>query len=89
MDPLLYSALFGLIGGTARALIGFMKHYRVSKKKKFSINYFLFSILIAGFIGMFVSLIVTSSYSLSLISGYVGIDIVENLIKIYKKKLDF
>ncbi|MEK6947663.1 MAG: hypothetical protein AABX19_00315 [Nanoarchaeota archaeon] len=89
MNLLLYSALFGLIGGIARALLGFMKHYRVSKKNRFSFNYFLFTILISGFVGMFVSLVVTSSYSLSLISGYVGIDIIENVVKIYRKKLDF
>ena len=89
MNVLIYSAIFGLIGGTARALLGFFKHYRISKKKKFSFNYFILSILISGFVGMFVSLVVTSNYSLSLISGYVGIDIIENIVKIYRKKLDF
>ena len=84
-----YSALFGLIGGIARALIGLLKHYRIYKKTKFSFNYFLITILVSGFIGMFVSLVITSNYSLSLISGYVGIDIIENLVKIYRRKLDF
>ena len=86
---LLYSALFGLVGGIARALIGILKYYRIEQKTKFRPEYFLITILVSGFIGMFASLIITSNYALSLISGYVGIDIIENLVKIYRKKLDF
>ncbi len=88
MQELFYSALFGLIGGIARALLGLLKHYRISKKTKFKINYLAITIVVSGFIGMFVSLTVTSSYTLSLVSGYVGIDVVDNLIKIYRKKLN-
>ena len=85
---LLFNALFGLLGGMTRALIGLLKHYRVDKKAKFKLNYMVLSIIISGFVGMFVSLIVTSNYSLSLVSGYVGIDIIESILKIYKKKLN-
>ena len=88
MSQLFYFALFGLIGGVARALIGVLKHFRVNTKPKFKLNYFILTVLVSGFVGMFVSLVVTSNYALSLVSGYVGIDIVESLVKIYRKKLD-
>ncbi|MBS3175550.1 hypothetical protein J4440_06740 [Candidatus Woesearchaeota archaeon] len=85
---LIYAALFGLIGGVARALIGLLKIYRINNKNKLKISYLLITIIASGFIGMFVSLIITSNYTLSLVSGYVGIDIIENLVKIYRKKLN-
>ncbi|HLC85816.1 MAG TPA: hypothetical protein VJG30_00825 [Candidatus Nanoarchaeia archaeon] len=85
---LIQFALFGLLGGITRALLGLLKHYRINHKTKFKPSYLLVTILVSGFVGMFVSLVVTSNYALSLVSGYVGIDIVENLVKIYRKKLE-
>jgi len=49
--------------------------------------YYLFiTILGAGIIGAFVSLMVSTSYVIPLIAGYAGIDIVESVVKAYKKK---
>lgn len=88
MSLIFYSALFGLLGGITRALLGLLKYYRINHRTKFKLSYLFVTILVSGFVGMFVSLVVTSNYALSLVSGYVGIDIIENLVKIYRKKLN-
>ncbi len=89
MNLVLTAALFGLLGGIARSFVGLIKHYRINRKTKFKLFYLLVTIMGAGIIGAFVSLVVNTDYKISLISGYVGIDIVENLVKAYKKKLNF
>ncbi len=88
MDQIIAAAIFGLIGGIARAFVGLLKHYRINKKTKFKPSYLIITIIGAGIIGIFTSLVITANYTISLISGYVGIDIIENLVKIYKKKLN-
>ena len=88
MDPIVAAAFFGLLGGITRALVGLLKHYRINKNTKFRLSYLIVTMIGAAIIGMFTSLAITTNYTLSLVSGYVGIDIIENLVKIYKKKLN-
>ena len=87
MNIIILSATFGLIGGLARAFFGLLKHYRIDKKTRFRFNYLIISLLGSAVIGIFTSLLITTDYKISLVAGYVGIDIIENLIKAYKKKL--
>ena len=82
-------ALFGFIGGLVRAVLGLLKHYSINKKTKFKINYLIITLIGSAIIGMFASLAITTNYTVSLISGYMGIDVIENLVKVYKKKLNF
>jgi fluoride ion exporter CrcB/FEX len=89
MNELLTSAIFGLVGGLARSIVGLLKHYRINHKTKFKLNYLLITLLGSAIIGSFSSLILFSDFKLSLIAGYVGIDIIENLVKAYRKKISF
>ena len=87
MNNLLLNAIFGFIGGLARAFFGLVKHYRINKTHNLKFSYLSITLIGSAFVGMFTSLLLTSSYSLSLVSGYVGMDIIESLIKAYRKKL--
>jgi len=87
MPNLIALALFGLLGGITRAVVGILKHYRISKRTKFRPIYLIITLLGSAIIGMSASLAITTNYALSLVAGYMGIDIIENLIKIYRKKL--
>jgi len=81
----LSSAIFGLIGGLVRGIVGLVKSRQ--KKKKFNPAYFLFSIVVSGVIGLFAGMLLNSDYKASLLAGYAGIDLIESLYKIGKSKL--
>jgi len=87
MANLLLLAFFGFLGGLTRAVVGLLKHYRINRRTKFKLNYLIITLIGSAVIGVFASLLITTNYSLSLVAGYVGIDIIENLVKIYRKKL--
>ena len=85
MAPLILAASFGLAGGFIRALVGIIKHRR-SEKSKFRADYFVLTLIISATIGMFLSLAFATNYIINLAVGYAGIDLLENLLKIVKKK---
>ena len=87
MNIMLVSGIFGFLGGLTRAFVGLLKHYRINKNTKFRFNYLMITLLGSAIIGVFTSLLITTDYKVSLVSGYIGIDIIENLIKAYKKKI--
>ena len=84
IDPLT-SAIFGLIGGIVRGVVGIVKSRQ--RKKRFNPWYFLFSVLVSGVIGMFAGMLWNNDYKVSLLAGYAGIDLIESIYKIGKKKL--
>ncbi len=86
MVNLVFAALFGAIGGLIRALVGLLKYYRIDKNTKFKINYFLVTLVVSALIGTFVSLAFSASYIISLVIGYAGTDLLENLVRILKRK---
>jgi len=86
MVNLVVAALFGLLGGLLRAIVGFIKNYRIKRNIKFKFNYFVITIIISAFIGMLLSLAFATNYLVYLIVGYAGIDLLENLVKISKRK---
>ncbi len=86
MVNLLIPALFGLLGGLLRAIVGFLKHYRISNKTKFKTTYFILTLIFSALIGMIISTALSANYLVNLIAGYAGIDILENFMKIIKKK---
>ncbi len=85
MNELLIHALYGFLGGLIRGLVGFYKAKR-SKKKTFKASYFGLTVVVSGLIGAFVAFTLINDYRISILAGYVGIDILENLVKIYKKQ---
>jgi len=78
--------LFGALGGLARGMIGAMKDFNTGHKAK-SLDWkkIAFNVLGSVIIGSVVGMIVDTNPVLSLTSGYVGIDIVDSIIKVTKK----
>jgi fluoride ion exporter CrcB/FEX len=85
MIPLLDSAIYGLIGGIVRGVVGFVKSKQ--QKRKFNVGYFVFTIAVSAVIGLFAGMLMNSDYKISLLAGYAGIDLIESIYKIGKKKL--
>lgn len=82
---LINAAMFGLTGGVVRGVVGIVKSVR--KRKKLRTWYFLFTIASSGLIGMFAGMLLPFDYRISLLAGYAGIDLIESLYKIGKRKL--
>lgn len=78
---LLEAALFGFIGGLARASVGFVKYSYKKKHPKFRPHDFIFTFVCSGIIGIFTGLLVDGA-TLSLLAGYAGTDLIENIYKI-------
>ncbi len=79
------AALFGFIGGLARACVGFLKYSYGTKKPKFRSSAFWFTFIASGFIGIFSGLLVSTNFALALLAGYAGTDLLESIYKIKKK----
>lgn len=86
MAELFIPAIFGLLGGLIRALVGFLKHHRIGTKTKFKTIYFVLTLVLSALIGMIISTALSTNYLVNLIAGYAGIDLLENFVKIIKKK---
>ena len=86
MEVILNAAVFGLLGGLIRALVGLLKNRRIKNKLKFKPVYFLITIAIAGIIGAVTSVALSTNYTLNLVAGYAGIDLLENLVRLITKK---
>ncbi len=87
MEPYLQAALFGFIGGLARACVGFLKYKLDPKIKGFKLQAILFTLIASGIIGLFAGLFFPTDLKLSLLAGYAGTDFIEGLYKIRKKQL--
>lgn len=86
MNELVINAFYGLLGGLIRGIVGYYKAYRSKSKKTFKPTYFLITILGSALIGAFVAFTLVNDYRISILVGYAGIDILENIVKIYNKK---
>jgi len=83
---LLIAAIFGFVGGLARACVGFLKSRRLEKKGKFEGRNFVFTLIASGIIGIFGGLLVSTNFALALLAGYAGTDLIENMYKISQKR---
>ena len=79
MYQLFTSALFGLLGGLARALVGSMKSF---SKNKFRWKYFLFTVIESGIIGLVAGFVYSNDPKVAAALGYAGTDILEGLYKL-------
>ena len=86
MAELFLAAIFGLIGGLIRAVVGLLKKYRIDRKINFKFFYLIVTLALSALIGIFLSLAFSSNYIVNLVVGYAGIDFLENIVKIIKKK---
>ena len=86
MNLVFQAALFGLLGGLIRAFVGIIKQSRISKKKKFKPYYLTITLIVSALIGAIASAAFSTNSLINLIIGYAGIDLLDNLLKIIKKK---
>lgn len=89
--------LFGALGGVARGLVGYMKHFQAYKNVEFSWSYFGMSVGISAAVGLAVVWALVGANitliegmainpALAFIIGYAGGDAIENIFKILLKK---
>ena len=89
MQDIYLAALFGAIGGITRAFVGLLKYYKSlpkTKKGKFSLPEFSFTIIASAIIGVFMGLLIATNFALSLLAGYAGTDLIESIYKIKSKQ---
>jgi len=82
-ETILYAVL-GATGGLIRAIIGAQK--ALKQKKKFKLNYFLMTVIIAGIIGAILGMTIETNKLIALTAGYAGTDLLEGLAKSFKTK---
>ncbi|MBS3168313.1 hypothetical protein J4216_04265 [Candidatus Woesearchaeota archaeon] len=87
MVEILITTLFGLLGGLLRTLVGIAKKKRIHKKEKLHPIHLIVTILIAGLIGALTPLALETNNFITFVVGYMGIDLLENIVKIIKKRL--
>lgn len=76
----------GAIGGLARGLLGAYKNsMNLGEKRKINWGKMFLNIMTAMVVGSVVGVIVDQTPTVALTSGYVGIDVIESLIKLSKK----
>ncbi|HUX62104.1 MAG TPA: hypothetical protein VMV32_12390 [Ignavibacteriaceae bacterium] len=80
-----YFLLAGGLGGLARGLIGAYKNsINVKKGEKINWKILGFNIVVSCVVGAVVGGIVDNNPTLALTSGYMGMDIIDSLIKLSK-----
>lgn len=90
MEPIIYAALLGGVGGLTRGFVGLLK--AMSMRRNILWGYYAITVLIAVVIGVFVGIIFNFDPRLSLLAGYAGTDILEGIYKsfavqkVYTKK---
>ena len=96
--PILVSILlFGLLGGVARGLVGYIKYRNSYKEVPFKPGYFSFSIAVSGIVGLLAAWVTKDlgiqflglpalTPAIAVIIGYAGGDFIENLFKIITGK---
>lgn len=78
--------LLGAAGGLVRSVVGIIKHFSTQRKPEFSVGYVVLTTIGSAIIGAFVGVLVSGDYRLVLASGYLGMDVVEGVVKSYMKK---
>lgn len=81
MDPTLFAAVLGGIGGATRGVVGILK--ALALKKRIIWKYYLITVVSAVVIGVFTGIVFNFDPRLSLLAGYTGTDIVEGIYKTF------
>lgn len=84
---ILYSVLFGVLGGLVRALVGIAKYFNENRvKKKIQPWYIVFTLFVAAVVGGLAGALADGDWRLAVIAGYAGTDFLEGLYKIKMKQ---
>jgi len=78
-NEILIPALLGGIGGLTRGFIGLLK--ALSMRRRILWAYYVITVIVAAVIGVFVGIVFSFDYRLSLLAGYAGTDILEGIYK--------
>ena len=89
MVEILTQALFGAIGGLVRSLVGIFKHFRTNKNPEFNPSYLLLTVVGSAIIGGFTAIFTPGDIKVSLAAGYLGMDVIEGILKSYLKQKSF
>jgi len=76
----------GFCGGVIRGLVGFIKHQFSYKNVGFNLPYFFVMMFLSGMVGMLVAFALNQDAAFSLVVGYAGGDVIENVYKTIKGK---
>lgn len=68
----------GVLGGLVRALYGLLKS--VNEGSVVNKGYFIITLVVSGFIGGVLGVIIDIDFRVAALAGYVGTDILENLV---------
>lgn len=90
----------GAAGGTIRGIVGFLKHQFAYKNVKFEPLYFGFTVGLSAVVGVSATWVLTTSGidipninelnpAIAFFVGYAGGDFLENVFKIFTKKISF
>ena len=79
MDAIILAGLLGGVGGLTRGFVGLMK--ALSLRRKILWSYYTITVVVAAVIGVFIGIIFSFDYRLSLLAGYAGTDILEGIYK--------
>ena len=83
MAQMLFFAGLGLLGGLTRAIYGLYKTVGAGKTVKW--KYFIITLVVSAAIGALLGLSFNVDHRVSLLAGYVGTDVLENLAKAVNK----
>lgn len=73
------AALLGAAGGAVRGVVGIRK--AINEGKEITFGYVFVTLLIAVIIGIFAGSVFHFDIRITLLAGYAGTDLIENLIK--------
>jgi hypothetical protein len=79
VEDFVSAGILGGIGGLSRGLVGLLK--ALALRRKIIWNYYLITVGIALILGVFVGIIFSFDWRLSLLAGYAGTDILEGIYK--------
>lgn len=82
MDPTILAAIFGALGGAARAIVGLGK--ALTQKRRLIWSYWLLTVATATIIGAATGTLLNFDLRLSLLAGYSGTDLLEGIYKSFK-----
>ena len=79
----------GLVGGALRGVVGIAKSLVTKKESSINYGWFFVSVAVAMGIGVIAATFMEGDFSVALLAGYAGSDLLESLVKLkFKEKFE-